>query len=617
VAVDARGVLAGRTVTEIAAGGEHSCALAGGDIFCWGDNAYRQLGREGDGSPVPVAVDSSGLVFSAISAGEAHNCATSTGRAFCWGRTDFGALGRSGPFVTGELGPIDAPGASGSGWVTTASAGRAHACAVAGGAVYCWGANRYGKLGIGTTSASGVPVAVNSAAFSGKDVVSASAGSGHACAAAGGLGFCWGSNSHGRLGDAFVTDWPASALPIAAGLNAAQSFSMISAGGAHTCALAPGVPFCWGDNSSGQMGDGTRVSTAYAVRVRTGPFAGRPVTAVSAGAAHTCAVAGGKAFCWGDNAFGQLGTAGTSESTVPVEVGAALSTRTVAAVASGDGFSCAVADGDAYCWGDNAYGQLGDGTTRASAQPVRVGGGLAGRTVAQVSAGTSHACAVADGRAFCWGNGTFGRLGNGGTADSTVPVAVTGDFGGAATTSISAGSTHTCAVASTRAFCWGDNRDGALGDGSAANSTVPVAVTSGALAGRQVTSVSAGQGFTVAVAAATTARPATTAPPATTTPPPINTPKKVKRPGKIRITEKVVKRGKARVKWKKAKRATKYQVRITEPGRKYTKKYRKWTTQKKRVYVRKVRKGKKYRVQIRGVGPGGRGPIKTVKLRGR
>ena len=215
----------------------------------------------------------------------------------------------------------------------------------------------------------------------------------------------------------------------------------------------------WGDNSDGQLGNNSTTTSSVPVAVDTsGVLAGKAVTQVSAGSFYTCAVvSGGGVFCWGSNASGELGNNSTTRSLVPVAVdmSGALAGQMVTQVAAGYSHTCAVVTGGAVsCWGGNASGELGNNSTTQSLVPVAVdtSGVLAGQTVAQVSAGTFLTCAVVSvGGVFCWGYNGYGQLGNGSTTDSAVPVAVnvSGVLAGKTVTQVAAGNGFTAAVFGT------------------------------------------------------------------------------------------------------------------------------------------------------------------------
>jgi alpha-tubulin suppressor-like RCC1 family protein len=246
-------------------------------------------------------------------------------------------------------------------------------------------------------------------------VIDIAAGNGYSCAATeAGHVQCWGR-----------TVAPGGNVPtdvLTATFGASVTVG-VATGDEHACAVDPtGIAECWGSNVEGQLGDGTFVS---------GPFPGdvaglfEQVASVSAGNSYTCAVSfSGAAFCWGANfdVFGDSASIRESASPVPVP---GLSSG-VAAVSAGDVQACAVTtSGAAKCWGENDRGQLGNGSTKRSTTPVDVVGLGAG--VVAVSAGGSFSCALtADGAVKCWGGNVNGALGNGTTAESHVPVEVVG-----------------------------------------------------------------------------------------------------------------------------------------------------------------------------------------------
>ena len=236
------------------------------------------------------------------------------------------------------------------------------------------------------------------------------------------------------------------------------SAKQVAVGGAFGCLLtvAGGVR-CWGQNTSGQLGDGTTTNRKAPVDV-TGLTSG--VAAISAGSNTACALmVGGGVKCWGDGTNGTLGNGGSVNSSVPVDVTGL--TAGVSSISVGTAFACAVTTaGGAKCWGYNGNGQIGNNTVVTATTPVDVSTLTSG--VSAVSAGMTHACALqTTGAAKCWGAGTLGQLGNNTSVDSKVPVQPTGLTTGVVF--IQAGYKQTCASTTGGVVqCWGQNNYGAL-----------------------------------------------------------------------------------------------------------------------------------------------------------
>lgn len=298
------------------------------------------------------------------------------------------------------------------------------------------------------------------------------AGGGTSCAIASGAPYCWGQNSNGQLGtgDRLVHSRP---VPVR-GLSTATS---IAPGAWHTCAVSEGDAYCWGKNDEGQLGTTDQKQASLPQRVA--PLAN--VTGISAGVSHTCAISKGAVYCWGANEHGQLGTGASTGSSTPRKV---VGLTNVQEVSAGTWHTCAIAEGGTYCWGRNTDGQLGNGTKKDSSRPVKISGSL---KVTSISSGGDHTCAVAGQRAYCWGENHDGELGTGNFQGTTKPARVARLD---RISAISAGGRHSCAVNGTRAYCWGYNDEGALGDGSG-REKVPNPVRVGNL--ENVTLVSAEQ----------------------------------------------------------------------------------------------------------------------------
>jgi alpha-tubulin suppressor-like RCC1 family protein len=350
----------------IAAGGNSSCSAAAPKVWCWGD-----------GDPDPAIVTSPIELAGTVAAGQEHRCALEWfdesdvgGDLYCWGDNTYGQVGDG--TTTTRTTPVKVLD-----HVLQVAAGADHTCAVLDDQrVSCWGRDDNGQLGLGSA---GLPV-TSPQAVPGltDDVVDLAAGGDTTCMIDENYtASCWGSNSDGQIGDGNVTATPV-ATPTAvdvSGLSNADPVQ-ITVGARHACALTErGKAICWGSDAHGQLGDGTPTADHALPATVTGLS---DLYLISAGGDSTCAIDGeGAASCWGDNGGGQLGVGDRVDRTAPAAVDmtkvqpspilaelVGQADGMFAEISIGAGHACAVdTEGNPYCWGDNTDGQLGDGTT--------------------------------------------------------------------------------------------------------------------------------------------------------------------------------------------------------------------------------------------------------------
>lgn len=357
-----------RRYIAVTTGGDHTCAIAADSTgYCWGRNTDGELGTGGtrnESTPAKINTDEK---LTEITAGDSHTCAlTVNGQVLCWG---WNAYYQTGIFSSGRN--LRVPNRIESNVLFKhISAGAHHNCGIAlDDRVYCWGYNRYGQNGNGTTQTTIPPE------------------------------------------------------PVAGGLRAVA----ISAGGFHTCAiLQGGAAYCWGRNDVGQLGIG---SDAVAATVPTAVRGALGFSAIDAGATHTCGVANERAYCWGSNEFGEIGDAAPFKPGLPGPSSPASVSLlgTVSRISAGVNVSCvSETTGFTDCWGRGAEGQLGNGNTvdRAVREPVYQQPDRPFTFQVLATGGFTHTCGVSSGLIYCWGTGRLGQLGAASNVFSTLPQRV-------------------------------------------------------------------------------------------------------------------------------------------------------------------------------------------------
>lgn len=485
--------------SSISSGRFFTCAIAAnsttfpddvGRTYCWGENAARQLGSgtESDFTPKsePTLIQGD-LRLSRLSSGGDHTCAISTaGALYCWGGNNASESGASSTLSTTF--PVRVGTASNwslvvsSDWgscATTTATSRIPS------STYCWG----DRMSVGN----GLPLYANTPTkLSGSDwlrvAVNGSARCGIRGSALPGTLWCWGINRDGIIGSGTTDD---ARTPIRVGGSASwASWNEIALGGDSACGITSDTMLrCWGNNSNGELGVGdTDVRLAPTTVGTSTGWSG-----VSIGDSTACAIktTSGETsvWCWGSDSDGRVGNGPDSsvDVTTPTEVIAAAPGVTWKKVSVGLGHVCALEEsGKLWCWGSNSSGGpggfLGDGTTNSQSSPVR---SIAGVTFTDVAAGTYSTCAIATGGAtYCWGWNVFGSLGDGDLVPD-IFVLMTGGvnnvgFAGGSSAAVTAGLWSQCSIKrGGDLYCWGFAFAGNVPVGRDASSSTPTKVGSG------------------------------------------------------------------------------------------------------------------------------------------
>lgn len=441
----------------IAAGAAHTCALLDDDsVQCWGDGSHGQLATPGSiKSPTPMAITGLPKVLTQISAGTWHTCALNKlGALACWGDSANGQLGNG--LATAKVEPI-VLALSLPSYVV---AGAYHVCAgLKSGGLQCWGDNGFQQLGNKDAEVQWTPQPASAIVGT---IQALASGGYHNCMWTGGASAqCWGDNNDLQLGGGSKGSTPAPVSVMGLPALSATANVMLAAGHRHSCALASGVAYCWGNNDLGQLGSGSKNPSSSAVAVTGAPAEG--FKSLFANGDQTCGLTpSGLVFCWGDNGHLQAG---------PASAGGAVLQPNKMNVAGAKGLwlgrehACALlGDGSTVCWGSNEDGQLGQAPGADQEVPVTVGG--LGEPVQGMALGWHHSCAQSTkGAVRCWGANDKGQLGDGTGKAHFAPALVIGLNTGVA--QVASGYMHSCAITiAGKTLCWGSNSLGQVGSGT-------------------------------------------------------------------------------------------------------------------------------------------------------
>jgi alpha-tubulin suppressor-like RCC1 family protein len=487
-AVPTQVALPSNTATSIAAGYLHSvAALSNGSAYAWGDNTYGQLGTGAaaadlaqSSTPLPVVLGA-GVHVTEVAAGVGHTLLrTDTGTVLAAGDNSVGELGVDDTLSSDTPVPADLPTGTTAIAAATTSTSRTSFVVV--------------PTGIATTTTvtSSTPSATQGQLVTFTATVAPNSGSGTVSFSAGNpaapLAGCQNlpltADGHGN---AFATcataGLPVGTTAITATYNAVAPYldSTGTLAGGQTVTgvvVAAGDGFAWGGNTSGQLGDGTKTSTATPIRMDLPK--GNQVVQIAGGYRHGLALlSDGSVYAWGDNSHGDLGNDSTTESDTPVQVSLPAGVVPVSVAAGVATSALVTADGDVYAWGANNAGQLGIGSTTDAQVPTLVSL-PSGTVVTSVSLGGAHLLALTSGGAvYAAGSNAFGQLGDNSIAQRTSPVAVHLPTG-TQVAGIAAGFVHSLAVTSDgTVLAWGDNSHGELGTGNTTPSPLPIPVSLG------------------------------------------------------------------------------------------------------------------------------------------
>ena len=439
-------------VLNVKMGSNNTCALkTNGELYCFGNNDYGQIGNNSTQvQKTPTLYKTS---IKDYTVGVAFICALTTGGdVYCSGSNESGQVGN------GSQDNQLTPAYIISGF-SSISSGSSHTCGLNNNNLYCWGHNYYGQIGTGTGEHQFTPIQIMTG------ISKVITGVRNTCVLkASGEAECWGNNDYGQIGNGTMSIQRSPTQML-------TSVSNSSIGEGHACAVKTnGDLFCFGANDYGQIGNGTTTdfpitSVGGSTPILTG------VSKVLCGKYHSCALkTNGAVSCWGNNDYGQVGNNSTSHVTSPIEVLTGVSKLFV-----GNYISCAVkTDNSLWCWGRNDYGQTGDGTLVSVKTPKEIA-----QNVSSVDFGRFHTCMLSTSNTlYCWGRNNFGQIGNNDSTLATVRNTTTSILTNVTNFSLSREVDTTCAISNSKAYCWGRNSLGQVGNGTHDDQISPYEVIS-------------------------------------------------------------------------------------------------------------------------------------------
>lgn len=570
-------VAGAHTFTEISAGSAHVCGIDENNVaYCWGSNSHGQLGNNSTiASNVPVAVDGGATTFTKISAGGSFTCGIDENNvAYCWGRNNVGQLGNNDATFTNQDEPTLV---SGGLTFNDIAAGWLHACGIAtNGSTYCWGSGGQGEIGNNAILDRRVPTLVSGS----HNFTSVYAGYYNSCAInSSNSAYCWGANFNGQGGDGTTVNKLVPTAVSSGGVKFTHLTLSTTAQGT-VCGLSEAQKiYCWGDDVNGVLGNGVASTadvlqpalilfnpyyksvqladdTAHALNMDNNFYTwgedynnatygnghmpypqliptlnNLNINYVVEGMQHGCGIAKGDSYCWGEDEAGNLGLGFLSYAAyyqpMPTVTNEKIKTAYASypltcwqtfenkvycsgyitgAMGGGDGSwnelpvltrsaniepysnqlriddenGCGLnSSNQAYCWGENGNGQLGIGTTGGTASPpVAVAGG---HTFKQLGGASYTMCGITmSGTLYCWGQNLNGQLGDGTNLDKDTPTQVSGALTFTKLSDGKAAAYHQCAITTGQdLYCWGDNSNGQLGDGTQLSRLTPTLVLGG------------------------------------------------------------------------------------------------------------------------------------------